>query len=614
MKWDYEELGELLGSSFFSTLFAYGGEDYGAAAAKYLAENRKEFEKYLSVTDNADGSFNIAINDIEGLARKLNVSTDALWAMVDAWDAFDDSVSVSLEDLRKIIATYGDATTGAIDSMKLINDLVADGKSASEIHAILDGLQKMEGVKLDNLPASLSDTVNKLKEANDEIADDKDAKVVVTSNAEEVFGEIRSEIESLDGSKIHIAVVHTGSNPANGSTLVNTSSTTRTISGGSSHSGHGGNYITNFPTYAVGVDSASAGVALVNEKGAELIRKKNGGAYIANGGKMALVKLDAGDTVYTADETKSFISDTGASAAPRGRNGNGAVGSRIDPSWFEKQRKSDDTSKSASSKSGGSGGGGGSSSEATDWLDLLDDYMSDLLKKAKDSLDEQYAVLEETSELEESRLNMLKAEKGLADANAERTVRYYNKATGQWEWMVDQKAVQSASESLKDAQKSYLETQYKALEDAWKDIQDIIKRAMEGTAELDGAAILAALGASAAGGSLSDVQTLISNIGSFTSNPLGGINTSLLDYTKAASLLYPRSMLDSGLNLNHSLSALYGISTADPNAKGTNLITTMDRSSTTYGATYYINGVKIGSDMMDKPLSQILSVLPIYAN
>lgn len=599
MEWNYEELGELLGSSFFSTLFANGGEDFGASAAKYLSENRKEFEKYLSVTDNADGSFNIAINDIEGLARKLNVSTDALWAMVDAWDAFDGSVSVSLEDLRKIIATYGDATTGAIDSMKLINDLVADGKSASEIHAILDGLQKMEGVKLDNLPKNLTDTVDELKEANKEISDDKNANIVITSNADDVFGNIRSEIETLNGSKIYISVVHTDSgayqNWQNGSSIDT-------------------DYSHYIKKYKVGVDSASAGLALVNEDGPELIDKKNGGAYIANGGKMALVKLDAGDTVYTADETKSFISDTGASAAPRGRNGNGAVGSRIDPSWFEKQRKSDDTSKSASSKSSGSGGGGGSSSEAADWLDLLDDYMSDLLKKAKDSLDEQYAVLEETSELEEARLNMLKAEKGLADANAERTVRYYNKATGQWERKADQKAVQSASESLKDAQKSYLETQYKALEDAWKDIQDIIKRAMEGTAELDGAAILAALGASAAGGSLSDVQTLISNIGSFTSNPLGGINTSLLDYTKAASLLYPRSLLDSGLNLNHSLSALYGISTADPNAKGTNLITTMDRSSTTYGATYYINGVKIGSDMMDKPLSQILSVLPIYAN
>ncbi|MBQ5929488.1 MAG: hypothetical protein IIX02_01735, partial [Clostridia bacterium] len=606
MEWNYEELGELLGSSFFSTLFANGGEDFGASAAKYLSENRKEFEKYLSVTDNADGSFNIAINDIEGLARKLNVSTDALWAMVDAWDAFDGSVSVSLEDLRKIIATYGDATTGAIDSMKLINDLVADGKSASEIHAILDGLQKMEGVKLDNLPKNLTDTVDELKEANKEIADDKNANIVITSNADDVFGEIRNEIDALNGSKIYISVVHTDSgayqNWQRGQRLQEKY--------GSSIDTDYSHYIKK---YKVGVDSASAGLALVNEDGPELIDKKNGGAYIANGGKMALVKLDAGDTVYTADETKSFISDTGASTAPRGRNGNGAVGSRIDPSWFEKQRKSDDTSKSTSSKSSG-GGGGGSSSDATDWLDLLDDYMSDLLKKAKDSLDEQYAVLEETSELEEARLNMLKSEKGLADANAERTVRYYNKATGQWEWMADQKAVQSASESLKDAQKSYLETQYKALEDAWKDIQDIIKRAMEGTAELDGAAILAALGASAAGGSLSDVQTLISNIGSFTSNPLGGINTSLLDYTKAASLLYPRSMLDSGLNLNHSLSALYGISTADPNAKGTNLITTMDRSSTTYGATYYINGVKIGSDMMDKPLSQILSVLPIYAN
>lgn len=607
MKWDYEELGKLLGSSFFSTLFANGGEDYGAAAAKYLSENRKEFEKYLSVTDNADGSFNIAINDIEGLARKLNVSTDALWAMVDAWDAFDGSVSVSLEDLRKIIATYGDATTGAIDSMKLINDLVADGKSASEIHAILDGLQKMEGVKLDNLPKNLTDTVDELKEANKEIADDKNANIVITSNADDVFGEIRNEIDALNGSKIYITVVHTDSgayqNWQRGRRLQEKY--------GSSIDTDYSHYIKK---YKVGVDSASAGLALVNEDGPELIDKKNGGAYIANGGKMALVKLDAGDTVYTAEETKSFISDTGASTSPHGRNGNGAVGSRIDPSWFEKQRTSDDTSTSTSSNSSGSGGGVGSSSDAADWLDLLDDYMSDLLKKAKDSLDEQYAVLEETSELEEARLNMLKAEKGLADANAERTVRYYNKAKGQWEWMADQKAVQSASESLKDAQKSYLEAQYKALEDAWKDIQDIIKRAMEGTAELDGAAILAALGASAAGGSLSDVQTLISNIGSFTSNPLGGINSSLLDYTKAASLLYPRSMLDSGLNLNHSLSALYGISTADPNAKGTNLITTMDRSSTTYGATYYINGVKIGSDMMDKPLSQILSVLPIYAN
>lgn len=622
--YNYEKAGELIGSDFFTALFEEGGEDFGANAAKFLRDNADSFSRFLDVTDNADGSFSIAITDIEGLSKALNISEDALWAMIDAWDAFDSSVTVSLDDLRKIVEQYGDATTGAIDSMTLINDLVANGKSAAEIHAILDGLKQMEGVKLENLPKNLTDTIDKIKEANEEFDGEKNAEIVLTSNADEFFGGIYKEIETLDGKTIYIGIkykdVEQESSYIDPSETRHGSRVSRTSTVGSSEinfkGGNGKSLNVDFDTvsmYKVGVDSAKAGLAIVNEEGAELIQKRGSkDLYIANGGNPALVKLDAGDSVYTAEETAELYDPRfkkGTSALTSGTPKKGATSTFKFPTSELSKADADSTSPKSSG-----GGGGGSSADSTDWLDLLDDYMSDLLKKAKQSLDEQYAVLEETSELEEARLNMLKAEKGLADANAERTVRYYNKATGQWEWMADQKAVQSASESLKDAQKSYLETQYKALEDAWKDIQDIIKRAMEGTAELDGAAILAALGASAAGGSLSDVQTLISNIGSFTSNPLGGINTSLLDYTKAASLLYPRSMLDSGLNLNHSLSALYGISTADPNAKGTNLITTMDRSSTTYGATYYINGVKIGSDMMDKPLSQILSVLPIYAN
>lgn len=81
---------------------------------------------------------------------------------------------------------------------------------------------------------------------------------------------------------------------------------------------------------------------------------------------------------------------------------------------------------------------------------------------ALDKLKESYDVQEKTNELEEKQLALEEAKAKLANAQAERTVRVWNAATGRWEWTANAKDVESAQESVKsaaDALNEYLRQQ-----------------------------------------------------------------------------------------------------------------------------------------------------------
>ena len=65
-----------------------------------------------------------------------------------------------------------------------------------------------------------------------------------------------------------------------------------------------------------------------------------------------------------------------------------------------------------------------------------------------DLLKEQHDVAEDTREEEEKRLAVEQARIALENAQRERTVRQYNAATGQWEWVANAKNVQAAQEEL----------------------------------------------------------------------------------------------------------------------------------------------------------------------
>lgn len=119
------------------------------------------------------------------------------------------------------------------------------------------------------------------------------------------------------------------------------------------------------------------------------------------------------------------------------------------------------------------------------------------LDKAKEKLDEERQAKEEELTLEEKILAVQEAQAALANAQNERTIRTYNAATGQWEWVADASTVKSAEEALEDAEKDLadykadleyqaavdaiearreaIESAYEALEESWEDIIDSVQ-------------------------------------------------------------------------------------------------------------------------------------------
>lgn len=116
--------------------------------------------------------------------------------------------------------------------------------------------------------------------------------------------------------------------------------------------------------------------------------------------------------------------------------------------------------------------------EAEYRIKMIERSRDDATKALKDQIDalkEAREIEEDEEQLEEKRLAVIEAENALKDAQYDRTVRYYNESTGQWEWMADQSAVKNAEDALKDAQEAYedaladyqitqLERQVKAIE------------------------------------------------------------------------------------------------------------------------------------------------------
>ena len=126
-------------------------------------------------------------------------------------------------------------------------------------------------------------------------------------------------------------------------------------------------------------------------------------------------------------------------------------------------------------------------------LQPLDDQINALKKQNEE--------IERGEKLEELKLAILKKQDALLNARNERTVRQYNAATGQWEWVADAQKVKDAEKALEDAKKDLrdyerdmeldlaveeLEARKKAIEaayqikiDAWQDYLDGLSSAVD---------------------------------------------------------------------------------------------------------------------------------------
>ena len=87
--------------------------------------------------------------------------------------------------------------------------------------------------------------------------------------------------------------------------------------------------------------------------------------------------------------------------------------------------------------------------------------INDLKKKETDAIQKQIDAIKKENEEEkkateyqEKQLAVEEAKEKLRNARAERTVRYFNAKTGQWEWKADAQAIKSAKDELDQAKKT----------------------------------------------------------------------------------------------------------------------------------------------------------------
>lgn len=110
-------------------------------------------------------------------------------------------------------------------------------------------------------------------------------------------------------------------------------------------------------------------------------------------------------------------------------------------------------------------------------LKLYQDKWSELTKALKADTDAQ----ELANKLAEKELAVQEARESLENAQKQRNIRIYNAETGQWEWVADQKNIDTAQKNLDKAEKNYADElkdqaikELEAMKDTITDLNDVV--------------------------------------------------------------------------------------------------------------------------------------------
>ena len=449
--------------------------------------------------------------------------------------------------------------------------------------------------------------------------------------------------------------------------------------------------------YAGGKHDSYSGIALVNDefpadgsKPELIISKSQGRAYIANGGKPALVNLGAQDVVLSADETRKSLSSGGVSF-PRFAAGKNSF-TIIDP-WGNVNYEYEGTSTASAGSvkltapkrnpkpnpnpnpnPNPPEAAKPNPSESWGTLKKLVDY---LLEKGEKDLKEQLKVLddqldeleaerkaqEESNKLQEKQEAVQNALLDLQKAQTERTVRYYNEETQQWEWMADQGSVQKAQEAydeaLKDlneyladqdyearkaeiqARKEELQAQFDQYKESWDSIIDAIEapagdvKAILDEIRKNGTSTMKAQSGGIAE-LLNQLRDGLVSIG--YAFGLGNINANTDSSSTTAETVFDSGGFAFGGGLmrkgnigaetvigpditnsilnpvrNSRFSAFADsirnlMSASNTIAAGSSYITNNS------GGNIFVNGIKIGSDMMQQPFVEVMRTISLHVN
>lgn len=120
---------------------------------------------------------------------------------------------------------------------------------------------------------------------------------------------------------------------------------------------------------------------------------------------------------------------------------------------------------------------------ANEMLDALREAQTGALDEQLDRLQSARDTQKQILDIQEKQLAVEKAKIALENAKRERTVRYFNAETNQWEWMADAGKVKDAEESLQDAERNlaeaYADQAYNSAVKQIKTQQQAVKKAYD---------------------------------------------------------------------------------------------------------------------------------------
>ena len=457
------------GAIDWNALLGVDSADAGLQKIKALfAELEASKDEASSGGEDVGPQFNL-----DGLEATVDAYNEVAEAKKNASGDVDGAVNVSgAEEAEQKLNDVKEAKSGAQGSVT--TDVTANGASTAA------GDIKEVGDAADNLPPH------------------KFIRISAGGNAQTVIGNVQLAINALKDKTVTLTVVEKHVNGKGNSS--------------------GGMDITN-PDFgnvtpiANGTDNFAGGKAIVNDgapvngSSAELIMDKQG-AYIANDGKITAVELEPGAKVFTAKETqeifkeakKSFISTfAGGSLKPNGgsSSGNGGVYSgsysggtgaggstassssndalkkeidekldNLDKQIKLAQNRNDKAKEQALQQEAAKlireyvqkyldKGYSNTSNEVLDLLNKGYGYSDDLMNELVDALESLTNATDAANKLAEKEQALEKARQELENTKKQRTVRIYNAATQQWEWVAKADDILKAQEKLADAEKDY---------------------------------------------------------------------------------------------------------------------------------------------------------------
>lgn len=298
----------------------------------------------------SDGTYNLDFDtaDLDALAERLGITSEAATACMQALSMYRDFNFYDIEAVMDAVQEIGlssDALNGtAVNVAALTDQLISLGYNNKDIHDLMLVLQEVDGITLLDINAnvgtltqSLSDlglaaqdgvTVNvnadgladlmsqlnftredtqnlitKLSEADGITLTNAEGEVIDLNDALEYtdglsFANVTSELDgitdSADLAQRAVDDLQVSINKLTGKTVTVTVDIKR-------RSGILGSIF----GYASGTDGAPEGDALVGEEGEELIQSGNR-AYLAGTDGPEIVRLNEGDKVYTAEQTRKI--------------------------------------------------------------------------------------------------------------------------------------------------------------------------------------------------------------------------------------------------------------------------------------------------------------------